>query len=61
MWDCELLEHVRVNDAIDRFLNEERRSSISTRISGTQFVRHDDTLYQCVEYCCNGLHDEFQA
>jgi hypothetical protein len=44
MWDCELLEHIGVNDAIDRFLLEERRSSSSTRSTGTQVIRHGGAL-----------------
>jgi hemin uptake protein HemP len=46
VWDYELLELFRVNDAIDVFLSEERRSSSSTRNTGALFVRHDGALYR---------------
>lgn len=60
VWDYELLELVRVNDAIDRFLSEERKSSSSTRSTGAQFVRYDGALYRCVEYCFIGMYDKIQ-
>jgi hypothetical protein len=60
VWDYKLLELVRVNDAIDRFLSGERRSSSSTRSTGAQFVRHDGALYRCVEYFFIGMHDKVQ-
>jgi hypothetical protein len=44
LWDCELLEHVRVNDVIDRFLNEERSTGILEPSSYVTTVHFTDVL-----------------